>query len=144
MKHGRSINCVFCDDVRHEIGNKVSLIGIYGGEMLIQTSALPVLLPKLGVHVFINTPIKKPFKRATVWIVTPSNQEVARVNVEDIKMADIKEDVQKVTFGASMVIPLVQITENGAINAWGEIDGERERVGKLLVRIEEQPVDGSA
>lgn len=38
----------FCDDIRHEMGGKVTFVGIYNSEMTIQAVA-PVLLPKLGV-----------------------------------------------------------------------------------------------
>jgi hypothetical protein len=38
--------CTFCDDIRFEINNKISLIGIYGGELL-PLGPFPLLLPKL-------------------------------------------------------------------------------------------------
>ncbi len=41
----RFVSSQFCDDVRHEIGGKYSLIGCYGGYL--QVSPIPSVLPKL-------------------------------------------------------------------------------------------------
>jgi hypothetical protein len=38
---------VFCDDIRHEVGGKVSYIGSYQGSMFI-SAAFPITLPKFG------------------------------------------------------------------------------------------------
>lgn len=44
---------VFCDDVRHEMFGKISLIGIYQGEMKV-VGVLPISIPKfaLAIHYF--------------------------------------------------------------------------------------------
>lgn len=47
---------IFCDDIRYEQGNKVSLMGCYGPELHVHTP-LPVVLPKLGVLVQARFPI---------------------------------------------------------------------------------------
>lgn len=44
---------LFCDDIRQEIGNKVSLIGIYSGELII-LGQLPIALPKLALRIVYN------------------------------------------------------------------------------------------
>jgi hypothetical protein len=41
---------IFCDDIRHEITGKVSLIGAYAGIMFVQGN-FPVTLPKLCVRI---------------------------------------------------------------------------------------------
>ena len=38
---------IICDDIRHEIGDKFSLIGIYGSEVCV--AQIPFSFPKLGV-----------------------------------------------------------------------------------------------
>jgi hypothetical protein len=45
----------FCDDIRFEQGNKLSLMGCYDREMLIY-GALPTVLPKLGFLVQLRLP----------------------------------------------------------------------------------------
>jgi hypothetical protein len=40
---------IICDDIRHEIGDKFSLIGVYGSDL--QVAQLPFLFPKLSVAI---------------------------------------------------------------------------------------------
>ena len=41
---------IFCDDVRNEINGKVTLVGVYAGDVIV-LGTLPVTLPKLGLSV---------------------------------------------------------------------------------------------
>lgn len=43
---------IFCDDVRQEIGNKLSIIGVYGTDIRFKAKP-PVLYPKLCVVVWV-------------------------------------------------------------------------------------------
>lgn len=49
----------YCDDIRHEIGNKVSLIGLYGADLLVPE--VPTVIPKLCAFVQIASEIGKVF-----------------------------------------------------------------------------------
>jgi hypothetical protein len=55
----RFATTLFCDDVRQEVGNKVSLMGCYGHELFVEK--FPIALPKLCGHVRVVTPIERPF-----------------------------------------------------------------------------------
>lgn len=41
---------IFCDDIRHEVSGKVSLIGVYAGVMLL-TVDFPIVLPRLALRI---------------------------------------------------------------------------------------------
>jgi hypothetical protein len=41
---------VFCDDIRQEIGGKLTLVGVYSGEMTV-FGTLPATLPKLALYI---------------------------------------------------------------------------------------------
>lgn len=56
----RTLHGIFCDDIRHEINGKLSLIGCYSGEMYVPT--FPVTLARLCVHFNLSTPKEKPFE----------------------------------------------------------------------------------
>lgn len=49
--------CVFCDDIRHEIGNKISYMGVYSSSMFFGAND-PVLLPKLSIATFVSIPVE--------------------------------------------------------------------------------------
>jgi len=47
---------VFCDDIRNEIGGKTTLVGVYAGDLVLQ-SPLPASIPRLGVSlVYVERP----------------------------------------------------------------------------------------
>jgi hypothetical protein len=49
---------IFCDDIRYELQNKLSLIGCYGVELIVHDTP-PVMLPKLCVLVQARLPLEK-------------------------------------------------------------------------------------
>lgn len=69
----------FCDDVRHEIGNKYSLMGCYGSELIL--SDVPAILPKLCILVRAATPLDRLFKRL-VFRVSSSDRLLLEANAE--------------------------------------------------------------
>lgn len=60
----RHIQTIFCDDIRHEMGNKLSFIGVYSGQLLVPS--LPTILPKLCVVTSVMTSVDEPFEQLTV------------------------------------------------------------------------------
>ncbi len=53
------LSTIYCDDVRQEVGGKLSLIGVYNGVMYVQQ--FPVTLPKLWVvATFVASKDKPP------------------------------------------------------------------------------------
>lgn len=48
----------YCDDIRFEVQNKITLVGCYGGEMIVQVSP-PFALPKFGVFIQMRLPMEK-------------------------------------------------------------------------------------
>jgi hypothetical protein len=54
----RSVSTIFCDDIRLEVGNKISLIGVYSGALIVPE--FPVVLPKLCIVVTVVTPHDEP------------------------------------------------------------------------------------
>ena len=67
MGDHRFVSTQFCDDVRQEVGNKISLMGCYGQSMLIST--FPVLLPKLCAQIKAYTPLERPFAQIVLRLL---------------------------------------------------------------------------
>jgi hypothetical protein len=51
---------IFCDDIRAEVNNKTSFMGVFGHLMYLPT--FPATLPKLCIAITVSTPIDQPFK----------------------------------------------------------------------------------
>lgn len=62
----RYLHSIYCDDVRMEIGNKQSLIGVYGNDLIVPE--FPYILPKLHIVVNLVTPTNNPFKNLTIKV----------------------------------------------------------------------------
>lgn len=63
----RALHAIFCDDIRHEIGNKFSYMGVYSSNLFVKE--MPVTLPKLCVAVTAQTPISHPFKKLDIGLL---------------------------------------------------------------------------
>lgn len=57
----RSASCFYCDDIRHEVGGKVTLVGVYPDGTRVQCPPQgAVVLPKFCVIGFFRTPVEQP------------------------------------------------------------------------------------
>lgn len=73
----RFITATYCDDIRQEAGNKISLMGCYQGELNVQSA--PSALPKLCAYVSIVTTKERPIKTLTI-----------RVMLDDVELASLE------------------------------------------------------
>lgn len=90
----RHIQALFCDDIRHEVGNKVSYMGVYNGQLLVPQ--FPTVLPKLIVATTVVTSVDEPFEQLTV-----------RLFKDDKVLTEIKLDDEQLN------IPIPSQDENG-------------------------------
>jgi hypothetical protein len=56
---------IFCDDIRNEIGGKLSFIGCYNTVML-ANSDFSLLPPEFCAHLHLLTDVAQPFK-SVIW-----------------------------------------------------------------------------
>lgn len=84
MDGSRLVIAQFCDDIRQEIGNKYSLMGCYGDEMVFDK--LPAVASKLCAQIRVITPADRPFARLIV-----------RARINDDILAEIEMPVSDLT-----------------------------------------------
>ena len=63
----RQLEVIYCDDIRQEVGNKFSYMGVYSSELIVPST--PVLLPKLCIAVKVSTDIGDPFEALEARVV---------------------------------------------------------------------------
>lgn len=63
----RYVHVIWCDDIRQEVGNKPSFMGVYTAGIVLP--GLPAVLPRLAVYVWLDTPIERPFKKLVMRLV---------------------------------------------------------------------------
>lgn len=83
----RFITAIFCDDIRHEVGSKLSYMGCYQGEIIVQIT--PVVLPKLCVSVSVSTPKERPFKSLVIRVIQDDDVELARMDIPNEDLTGI-------------------------------------------------------
>jgi hypothetical protein len=63
----RHMWAIVCDDLRPELGNKVSFMGVYGSEIVL--TSFPAALPKLCAAVYVRTAKVDPFQKLIVRVL---------------------------------------------------------------------------
>ena len=67
-----NIYILVCDDVRHEVGNKVSIMGIYDDIVLRET---PAILPKINLAILLKG-FKRNISKVQVKLKCPDGNDI--------------------------------------------------------------------
>ena len=130
----RFVHAIFCDDIRQEVGNKVSLMGCYQGELFVPF--VPLTLAKVCVHVTIFTTVERPLKSLTVRL----NQGLNQLAVMDFSGDELAraippapKDSTRLAISVGMILAPFTITEPGELRVMviteeGEMLGPRLRI----------------
>lgn len=73
-----------CDDIRQEVGNKISLIGIYPGNVMFMS--IPSVIPKLCFHLVFSQ--LRPGDNFEIQLLDPDNKKV--ISIDNIKVPEKK------------------------------------------------------
>lgn len=132
-----SSTSIFCDDIRHEQNGKISLMGIYNGEMYVP--AFPITLPKICSYFELRVPpdvdvnldailtvMKGPDKINSITITIPSKGPEVRI------MSHGKPCVHMRAVGA-MEFPSITFTEPTLLEVIAQIDGKTVIAGRLWI-----------
>lgn len=148
MIEPRMAYCLFCEDVRAELGNKQSYMGVQQGEMVL---AIPqgsprdstFAIPKFVIILWLNTDFDDIPEQATVTVYAPPARSAVFKSELDIKSRTPKEPRPE---WASQFIMQAQIPfynfvipEDGIIEV--VLDTRRETIvaGRLRARLQWSP-----
>lgn len=68
MKFAKKIHSIICDDVREEVKNKYSFMGVYGKDIIF--NKIPAILPKLVIIIMIEE-VREKFNELTLTLKMP-------------------------------------------------------------------------
>lgn len=114
MTETRNLVALFCDDIRQEVGNKYSLMGCYGDELIVEK--MPAILSKLCVQLRVQTPLDRPFKQL-VFRAYLNDDSLAEIEVpqDQIEKASetirSREDARRITFMVIMGLAPLAVSE---------------------------------
>jgi hypothetical protein len=150
-------SCVFCDDIRQEVGGKLSYIGVY--QSIMYVPSFPIAMPKFGIGVTLNEPKTLALRRdwtTRVRVFLPGDDPVspsffmeippAHEQIEAIFQVhsalgedpDVPPTLQSFM---SLVLAPMNLKEAGRIKVRADYNGTLLRLGAM--RVEQQPTPPS-
>lgn len=133
MSITRHLEVIFCDDIREEVGNKISFMGVYSADLTVPV--LPIVLNKLCIVVRAITNNSDPFESLNVSIFQ-GDDSAALINTGPIALPivnpDSKESPLQVVQLTFMLTPY-QIDKETTIKV--KATTEREELSGANLRI---------
>jgi hypothetical protein len=146
MPFPRSGHCVFCDDLRLEMGNKISLMGVYSGDLIFAASP-PVTLPKLVIVAWFITDINDLPEKVTFSARLLAGTERALFDQElPVSPEHImnRDGAFKVTLQFIGGVGPTVIEAPGFIEVFAETEREKNRIGRVRIVFAEPPPTSSS
>ena len=140
---------VFCDDIRYEIGGKISFMGIYGGELVV-FGEYPLTINKLMLAVYVMDIPEHHGDEIDIAVFMPGNvgSDPDYMSKYTLVADEPSEDSEK--FGISrraVASDLIQIgpitvTERGYIRVRAYHKGQEIKSGALEIRVQNEDEEG--
>ncbi|MFZ2726418.1 MAG: hypothetical protein WAX77_09225 [Methylococcaceae bacterium] len=128
----RWVHALWCDDIRQELGNKPSLMGIYTNAITIPS--LPIALHRIAVYTTIVTEVDNPIKKLAFKIVRDDGFVLANLQQDAV---DYDSALDKTNGDATRLAITIAVTLNNI-----EIP-EGCKYLQVLVQTESESLDGS-
>lgn len=147
----RYAHCYFCDDIRFELGGKVSLVGVYGGAMNVYPpppAGQSFALPKLCIAAEVVTAVDEPFRTLSIAVVAGDTVlEAATIPSEDLaglqssahRDGSYDDPVAMIAIRAHLVISPLRIDGPQSLVVNVTADGEELVAGKLRIKFTDAP-----
>lgn len=133
--------CIFSDDIRQEIGNKTSLIGIYANDIVL-SGELPLTVPRLCMSLTVRTakdcPMENLSVRATFAGENLVQFEIPKDElVEGQKLALESSDDEGwwLTVNMALIASPLNISSEGIVEVVAIADGDELLAGRLRVQV---------
>jgi hypothetical protein len=136
----RVLTAMFCDDIRQEVGNKMSFMGCYQSELCVPTA--PMTLPKLCIYLTLMTPTARPLHSLCFKVLLDDDRELARVQIPNDAFSHAlvihEGNATRTCVSAAVVFSPFTIEKSGVVRVLADTD-EGEVVGpRLLLKITPQ------
>lgn len=143
--------CLFCDDVRAEVGNKLSFMGVYGDAMMFPEgipAEQPIIAPKLAIAIWLICDINDkpdtltarvyaPPGRTEVGVVHQSSEQIS--TIWDTLTRSAQADARKISLQAVVQFGNFLLAHEGFIEVTIETDQGTIRAGRLRIHIPGRP-----
>ena len=139
LTESRWVHVIWCDDIRQEVGNKSSLMGVYSNGLVVPS--LPTMLPRLAAWIHVHTPTAQPFETLNLRINrSDSDEPVASIQITEMPPVPSFPDSQNMadkamTMGFVLLLgPLVLNETTNWFKVFVETESEILESFKLSIR----------
>lgn len=145
MPGPRFAHCLFCDDIRVEVGNKQSLMGIYIGDIVLSgiPQGAPLQLPKFAICVWLFSDWGDYPEYVEIRVYTPPGKtEVLKMRTPRDQMAPptpIFDDPARLALYVPLQFANFVFMDEGEIEVVVETEQGALKAGRLRVRMPERP-----
>ena len=136
MIASRFMTSIFCDDVRSEVGNKYSFMGVYAARM--HVANFPIVLPKFCVAMSVHFRGKQSLPGSLTFTLFRDDDILAKIPIDVAEAvpsevdSETNEEHAIILNGIMQLFPL-QIAQPCKLKARAIIDSEELRGGALIV-----------
>lgn len=133
----RCVLAQFCDDIRYEIGNKITLVGIYNTTLFLPE--FPALIPHLGVNLIIDLPIDEEIKTLVLRIekgdeiILESTTPLPSPSFLSGAMLDGHDEITRALIGMQLSLPPITVMSSCMLRVKVTLDGVECVAGKLRI-----------
>lgn len=142
MTFNRVAASIFCDDIRQELGGKLSYMGAYMGGDLIIPVPFPTILPRLRIVTWLVCSKDKPPKFITLTIVPPGGEELPPTTIEKPAAQNLTDDMTMISYYLFPNISVFPLSKAGRMEVWIETEEGKIKAGRLNISsaaIQPQP-----
>jgi hypothetical protein len=136
---------VFCDDIRNEVGGKLSFIGCYNAVMFVEPR-FPFVLSKFCAHVHLVSPASQPYRSIVVRCYAPGQEEpileepiAAPAPLDQMKLVAELEPAHAaprlIVAATSLIFSPLRIEAPGLISIRAVVDGADGELGLGSLRV---------
>lgn len=126
---------IYCDDIRQEVGNKLSYLGVYGPNLIVQS--FPTTLVKLCCVFNVRVPLSAAPKHVVFRLYRDEEilfeADVSSSDIKDPAANSLSDGAESRSLTISSVAQLVgfPITQRCMLKARAIVDGKELRGGAL-------------
>ena len=133
----RYIHVIYCDDVRNELNNKTSFIGIYGSDLFV--SEMPAVLPQLFLVISVVTDAADPIESLRI-VISRDDEQVAEISPSADVLAKGRQQAQANSPPGAQSLPAVYTI--GAVLKIAPFPIERQGVLRVKATTEREELRG--
>jgi len=137
MTNCYSAECIFCDDIRQEVGGKYSCMGIYSGEVVVES--FPITLPLFCMVVHISAPIDSVLDKVQIILDVFGDKKTHDIDRELIK--EFRENVpvqmardrtlEREHMSAQFTLSPLPVAASGSVDVRVNVDGSEIQAGRI-------------